>query len=217
MQFIGYHTGKQAKMPRYTFHPENGQLLPYFRQGEPANLSRSQTGEPANGAGEPAKPAENLPTTTREPASLSGDKGLRKLNEKERASTTPDPSSYFVWLLSAYSGLNLSGKEKTTVRTVVESGTYDLSVLKSATGRVLDPIDVCNTFDRAGDKLATNLGTQCEAVLLDQRKARQTAELVRVGMENERQRVAEEQASVARREAEEAALIEESLDDVSKW
>ena len=147
---------------------------------------------------------------------MSPDKGL-KLYEKERASTTPDPSSYFVWLLSAYSGLNLSGKEKTTVRAVVQQGTYDLSVLKSATGRVLDPIDVCNTFDRAGDKLATNLGTQCEAVLLDQRKARQTAELVRVGMENERQKVAEEQAEVARREAEEAALIEESLDDISKW
>src|ERR1700684_357831 len=40
MRFIGYQKGRQAKMPKYTFHPEDGRLLPIFITAEHDTLSR---------------------------------------------------------------------------------------------------------------------------------------------------------------------------------
>jgi hypothetical protein len=215
LRLVGYAKGKQAKMPKYTFHPENGRILAIFCPREPDTVSGSESpNSPENlptAAREPDISAENMTPCPREHDMVSPDKALRKLKEKERERTAADPLSYFVWLLSNYDGLNLTGKERSQIEKLVRGAEYDLSVLRQATDRALDALDVKNSFDRAGDKLATNLETQCKTVIRLREKEQKTREMLAQCTANEQKRAAEEQLARINADQEEQALIEDQL------
>jgi hypothetical protein len=96
--------------------------------------------------------------------------------EKESLSSEAKPEprrqrrqDFFVWLKQIEPDLSLTGKEKALIRTVLD-GRYDLSVIQTAARSILSLVDVKNSFDHAGDKLANNLDETCQAVIKDQQE-----------------------------------------------
>ncbi len=112
-----------------------------------------------------------------------------------------------VWLVGQ--GLKLVPKQQTAVREV--AGRYPFSVLRRATDACLSGLDIGNSWDRCEEKLAANLGLQCEAVLKEDEKARQTQEMLARSTAHEQAKVAEELAEIERKRAEEETLIEDEL------
>jgi hypothetical protein len=111
LRFIGYEIGKQAKMPKYTFHPESGKVLPLFESGEPARMASSESAKRhenlPTATREPANYAENLPPCPREPATLATDKGVIKKEQEGERITAP---------LSSFSGTKPLGQDISQLR-----------------------------------------------------------------------------------------------------
>jgi hypothetical protein len=111
---------------------------------------------------------------------------------------------YFVWLAITHDGLSLSRKEKAEITQIVSSGIYDLDILKEASQGVLNFLDVTNTFDRAGEKLACGLAAKAEACQRErQSKKAIEREIERITREAEAQAKRDLQAARAAREADE--------------
>jgi hypothetical protein len=70
---------------------------------------------------------------------------------------------YFVWLATAYSGLSLSRKQKAEIGDFILGSTYDDAELKMGTNEILAYLDISNSFEHAGDKLAVGLEDRCAA------------------------------------------------------
>ena len=134
-------------------------------------------------------------------------------DDRKTVYTEKIETDYFEWLLSKFDGLNLTGKEKTAVEKVVASRAFDLSVLKLATSRVLDSLDVTNSFDHAGDKLATNLEFQCKAVKAAREKERRTQALLEESTRIEQARARQEREAMEVARQAEAELEEDELGD----
>jgi hypothetical protein len=229
---IGYKTGKRAKMPIYQVHPENGQIHPFFVLLDTATDAGSNEQEPAPHADSKAEePAAN----DREPANLRQEPALHALRtrttcgresiEKDKRKKEKEPpfssctenerasigQAFFVWLASAYVGLNLTSKEKADIRQTILTTKYSLPVLKQAAVDCLDGLNVGNSWDRASNKLAANLPDRCAAVQIGE-KQRQKWESAKQKLIAEGQaQVAKELAEIRAREAAEGMLVEEVL------
>jgi hypothetical protein len=117
---------------------------------------------------------------------------------------------YFIWLVQKFD-LILNAKEKAAIGTAILSGSCDAKSLKDATARTLDGLDPKNSFDRAGEKLATNLPAVLEANRWEaEQRRKDEVDTARLIAEIQAQAALEREAD-ERVRAEEEAGMEDTL------
>jgi hypothetical protein len=150
-----------------------------------------------------------------------------KRTEKERNSASaqsPPPLSfksqkpnqeksfdYFVWLAMKYRALNLTKKQKTQVREIVTTHD-DKELVKLGTTLILDSLDIENTYEHAGEKLAENLHEKILALMESRQQAARDAEVLAARMKVERARVEAELERIELARAREEEFVDPLFD-----
>ncbi len=80
---------------------------------------------------------------------------------------------YTCWRDLKWPKLSLTIKERDAVNAAVLSCGHDLATLQRATSNILDALDVTNSYDRAGDKLAAGLADKADAITTQRKRKRQ--------------------------------------------
>jgi hypothetical protein len=114
----------------------------------------------------PKSGADPLSSSHTEAADAAG--GQRSVTERRSVC-----SEYLVWLNQTWLDLSLSKRQKYQVRQFIFESPFDPVVLRGATKKILDTLNVTNSYDRAGERLAENLPEKCVAFQkeLDQQRA----------------------------------------------
>jgi hypothetical protein len=154
-------------------------------QREPLPLSDTNPTAPAQKA---MGPAENPTGPAQNPTGAVAEQTINRKKEKiEKREKTASPSDagiisisqtqnlglqeqnlvakeYFVWLAGTYLELSLSARQRRDIQNFILSTTYDQSVLRIATGKILDLLDLADSYAQAASRLTATLPDKAEAI-----------------------------------------------------
>jgi hypothetical protein len=204
LKTIGHKTGVQARMP--------------IRQVilQPSDQTCGVHSDETFGGENGRLAAENGRLATPDETRGYPNQGFNKYEQeknKEILASFPETGGHELLIHLATLGLNLLPKQQMVVSQVAEQ--YPFSILRRAADACLTGLTIGNTYDHCEEKIAANLGLQCQVILKADDDARKTREMVQRCMRREQEKAAEELAGAERERAEEEAGIEESLPDES--